>query len=357
MLRLGGIEAYITVAGKPVTELRQATSGEIAVGFIEATDGKSFEVGFTCSDRSHDYSVRCVVDGTITSSRALCSSESERTSAIGSVAVTQDGSKTQPFVFASMSSDAFKSPQSKTQKAKKGAVIRSVGTIRVIFTRCSLQEVRLIGSEVIQQANRKDVPENATDSVTHFTKLGQVQYDAPRRAYKIISEHRMPWATMLFVYGKSQVLETISLDQLDLTIRPNPPRVSQSIATQKSANTLPTLMKIFTGNSGWGAEDVQDATIKPIVAAALSPVHERSPESEDLGSIANLQKANVKSKSPTAVPTSPKEDTESNNEEQPKPSRRKLSISFRKGTSSSDFQRDPKPLVDRARQSRHHSLD
>jgi len=222
-------------------------------------------------------------------------------------------------------------------KAKKSGN-RSVGTIRASFTRCVLEEVRLIGSDVREEAAdmaSRQTPE--TELATHFTRLGQVQYDTPRRAYKIVSEHRMPWATMLFVYGHRQMLEIWPLDQLDLSVRPNPPRIPAA-GIPRYSNTLPTLMKIFTGYPTWG-DEAQPAASKPIVAKVLSPVAERH------GNIVAEVEANLRPLSLSNLPETPTHETKPEH----KPHRRKLSLSFRRGTAPIPSPQDDQMAEHRAR--------
>jgi hypothetical protein len=73
-----------------------------------------------------------------------------------------------------------------------------VGTIKLTFSRCRLQEV-IVGSESVHTQEPTPASVQADAKPTHRTRLGVVQFEAPRRAYRAVLEDPEPWITFQWV--------------------------------------------------------------------------------------------------------------------------------------------------------------
>lgn len=107
----------------------------------------------------------------------------------------ENGAKVQHFEFAATGA-AIEKPTTINNPFRKNAKIR-IGTIRLTLTRCVLEQVQSTSDKVAtwgHQASKADA-----DKASHFTKLGSIRFDAPRKAYRLKSEQADPWCTYLFV--------------------------------------------------------------------------------------------------------------------------------------------------------------
>lgn len=128
--------------------------------------------------------------------------------------MTLDGSKVRPLIFAAAAQS----------KASDSPI--AVGTIRVTFSRCKLERVK-IGSE------RRPTLHDATHSAapgTHYAKLGPVHYDKPRMAFRVVKDsEQAPWATFVFVYGGRE----LDRDQMHAIV--HQPKLVKQSATRSSS--------------------------------------------------------------------------------------------------------------------------
>jgi hypothetical protein len=164
------------------------------------------------------------VDGKFKAARALSRKDPQREGGIASIPCSKNGEKAQHFVFdlnegSSLSKTAGSAagPMEGLFDDNKGKSLRktagkatgppsigdlTVGTIKLTFSRCQLQEV-IVGSESVH--TQEPTPASVPDAKpTHRTRLGMVQFEAPRRAYRAVLEDPEPWITFQWVSGLSR---------------------------------------------------------------------------------------------------------------------------------------------------------
>jgi hypothetical protein len=77
-----------------------------------------------------------------------------------------------------------------------------VGTIRLTLTRCVLERVETTSEKVATWGHVASRTELDKEKASHFTKLGSIHFDAPRKAYRLQSEQSDPWYVDVACHGR-----------------------------------------------------------------------------------------------------------------------------------------------------------